>query len=73
MSALTSAMHQVSFIRLTLMLTAERLHLGFVIGLPEKQKRRQWRLTWLRMMSAYRLQHVCREHVQQHKDQQVHS
>ena len=44
---------------------------GFVVGLPEAQKRRLWRSTWLRMVAAYRLHHACRSHVQQHRNQQV--
>ena len=48
-----------------------RVAAGFVVGLPEAQKRRLWRSTWLRMVAAYRLHHACRSHVQQHKTQQV--
>lgn len=44
---------------------------GFVVGLPVAQKRRQWQLTWVRMVTAYRLQRASRAHVHQHREQQV--
>lgn len=44
---------------------------GFVPGLPDTQRHRQWRLTWLHMVASYRLHCACRACVQQHKQQQV--